>query len=143
LIESVGPPTRGEYINEATFLTSDDWEKDLRVNELSIDDVVAIALSTDGLEYKILQNVRLSDPYLPFFEDAFAWLLRDDVTTEAVTSFIDKLEDESGDDKTLLLARRLPRVSGDVTGHKAPSAAEPVEAGQQRSVPRSVAEEPD
>ena len=103
-IESVVPPERGEYINETSFVTSDNWESELRISSLPVEQIAAVAASTDGLQFKILQNVRSGAAYVPFFEDLFAWSLHEDATDEGILRFIDNLEDQSGDDKTLLVA---------------------------------------
>jgi len=111
-IQAVSPPGRGEYLNETTFITSEDWESDLRIAHFSAAEVKAVAISTDGLQFKILQNVRSGIPYVPFFEDVFNWCLQDEATDDGIVRFIDRLDDQSGDDKTLLVAVRadLPHV---------------------------------
>jgi hypothetical protein len=103
-ITSVAPPGRSEYINETVFLTSSDWEASFRQDSLSVGDITALALSTDGLQFKILEDIRTGAPYGPFFEDIFAYASTTDSTSDAVVRFIDDLDDQTGDDKTLLVA---------------------------------------
>jgi hypothetical protein len=105
-LEAVAPCPRGEYINEANFVTEPDWEDNLRTAQLDATLVTGIALSTDGLQFKILENITTGTPYAPFFEDAFPWAATPDTTSAVVLSFIDDLDDQSDDDKTLLLAVR-------------------------------------
>jgi hypothetical protein len=105
-IFTVEPPGRSEYINETTFLTSDEWDQALRLSELPGGDVESVAVSTDGLQFEILSDVQASLPYVPFFDDAFAWAETDSAQTDGLMAFIDQLDDQSGDDKTLLLAVR-------------------------------------
>jgi hypothetical protein len=106
-IESVAPSERGEYFNETTFVTSDDWESELRTSEFPSAEITAIAASTDGLQFKILHDVRSGSPYVPFFEDLFTWSIREDASDEGIIRFVDVLDDQSGDDKTLLVAVRI------------------------------------
>jgi hypothetical protein len=101
---TIAPPDRAEHINETTFLTSEQWPDTLRLAALNDTSVDSIALATDGLQLKILADVLDSTPYLPFFEDVFAWASSDAGETEGLLAFIEQLDDQTGDDKSLLLA---------------------------------------
>ena len=73
--------TRPEYANETTFVTGTDALAELRVDTLREDETDAIALSTDGLRYKILDDLATYRPYEPFFEDLFAYAGSDSPAT--------------------------------------------------------------
>lgn len=104
----VQPSDRGEYINETTFLTSPDWTDELRATTLPGAAVNSIALSTDGLQFEILSDVQTAAPYAPFFKDVFSWADSEDADSDSLVAFIERLDDQTGDDKTLLIAVRLP-----------------------------------
>jgi hypothetical protein len=123
LVRAVAPPDRSEYINETVFLTATHWEKELRLSELPIASTTALALSTDGLQFKILDDVAAGIPYAPFFEDAFSWAATAAAATDDILSFIDELDDQSGDDKTLIIAVRVESST---------TTAAPLDGSQQR-----------
>lgn len=68
------------------------------------DTLTALFMSTDGLRYKILTNLATQRPFIPFFEDVFEFAQDEASTNEAIQTFLSALDDQSGDDKTLLLA---------------------------------------
>jgi hypothetical protein len=105
-LQTVAAPSRNEYVNETTFLTDPTWEQDLRLTETPVDEIDALALSTDGLQFKILADVTAGIPFTPFFDDAFAWATTQEATSPSLLEFIDGLDDQTGDDKTMLLAVR-------------------------------------
>jgi hypothetical protein len=90
-VEAVAIGERAEHVNETVFLTSPGALTDhLRTFSTSAGAVDALALTTDGLRYQVL--------------DA----RRGDATPDAITAFLEEVEDQSGDDKTLVLAVRDP-----------------------------------
>jgi hypothetical protein len=64
----------------------------------------AWALSTDGLQFKILADLDSGAAYAPFFEDVFAWAATPQGNSDDLLAFIAGLDAQSGDDKTLLIA---------------------------------------
>ena len=62
-----------------------------------------VSLSTDGLRYKIL-DVASGDPYSPFYDDLFAYAKAEDSTSEGIERFLGRVDDQTGDDKTLVVA---------------------------------------
>ena len=106
-VEAVAVGERPEHVNETVFLTSPCALSDhLRTFSTSADTVDALALSTDGLRYQVLDDIAANRPFAPFFQAAWAYARRTDATPDAVTAFLDEVEDQSGDDKTLVLAVR-------------------------------------
>jgi Protein phosphatase 2C len=106
-VEAVAVGDRPEHVNETVFLTTPGALPDhLRTFHTRADAVEALALATDGLRYQVLDDVAATRPYAPFFRSAWAYARSDDATPDAVTAFLDEVEDQSGDDKTLVLAVR-------------------------------------
>lgn len=117
-IEAVAPTERAEYVNETCFLTDDSWQADLRLTRYPVGAVSGLSLSTDGLQYKILADVRRQIPYVPFFRDLFAWAAEHEPSAEAVPgrpgraggplqAYLEDLDDDqSDDDRTLAVAVR-------------------------------------
>lgn len=126
VLEAVQPPERFEYLNETIFVSSEDWRANFRHTQVSVTDINAMAASTDGLEFEILQNVKTGEPYEPFFTDLFDWAGRQDASSSSLVKFIDELEDQSGDDKTLVVAVRVSEPNRDGSGlvSSAPTARE-------------------
>jgi serine/threonine protein phosphatase PrpC len=106
-VESVAVGERPEHVNETVFLTTPGaLSEHLKISSIGSDAVDALALTTDGLRYQVLDDVAATRPFAPFFQAAWAYARRADATPEAVTVFLDEVEDQSGDDKTLVLAVR-------------------------------------
>lgn len=101
-IETVAQPDQFEYANEVVFVTAHDALAHLKV--FSASDVRSVALSTDGLRYKILEDLRAGVPFEPFFRDSWAYARSDQGTSERIAAFLRQVEDQTGDDKTLVLA---------------------------------------
>lgn len=100
----ISPAPKYEYANQTDFLTSNDWQAHVRLVSVPREGVLGIALSTDGLRYKILDDMRESVPYRPFFEDMFAYVSKAEANPTAIAAFLSTLEDQTGDDLTLLIA---------------------------------------
>jgi Protein phosphatase 2C len=108
-VEAVAVGERPEHVNETVFLTTPGaLSEHLRTFSTSADAVDALALTTDGLRYQVLDDLPANRPFAPFFQAAWEYARRTDATAEAVTAFLDEVEDQSGDDKTLVLAVRDP-----------------------------------
>jgi hypothetical protein len=105
-VSCVSPPPHFEYANEVRFLTDPDLSADdIRVASFDSSLCEGVAVSSDGLKYKILDDIHASTPYAPFFRDAFEFASRPDATDAAIEAFLNGIEnDQTGDDKTLLLA---------------------------------------
>jgi sporulation protein YlmC with PRC-barrel domain len=104
---TVKPPEKFEYVNEAVFLTSDIAFDYFREDAFDSNEVEAIAASTDGLRFKIASDLATYEPYVPFFEDLFAFTAKPNSKRDAIEKFLIEIEDQSGDDKTLLVAVRV------------------------------------
>jgi Protein phosphatase 2C len=106
-VEAVAVGERREHVNETVFLTTPGaLAEHLRTFTTSADAVDALALTTDGLRYQVLDDIPATRPFAPFFQAAWAYARRTDATPHAVTAFLDEIDDQSGDDKTLVLAVR-------------------------------------
>ncbi len=103
-LETVSPAEKFEYVNETVFITSETAFDHLRLAEMDAERVTGVALSTDGLRFKILSDLEAYVPYEPFFEDVFTYAAGGRASNTAVAKFLDGLDDQSGDDKTLVVA---------------------------------------
>lgn len=102
-------PDRGEYVNETWFVTSSDWQSRLRVSVH--DGLVAFCAMTDGCQDAALTRGRALAPYGPFCDPLFAYAGEVEDAGDASAEVARLLDGEalrraSGDDKTLVLARR-------------------------------------
>jgi hypothetical protein len=107
----VAQPQRGEYANEAYFLTLPDVADHV---EIRIFDMVAhtLAMSTDGL-LRLALRLPACEPHAPFFGPLFAFIAAASDETLAAQQLADFLASprvcaRTDDDKTLVLAVRLP-----------------------------------
>jgi Protein phosphatase 2C len=117
--QTAAPAPRGQYVNETTFLTEPGALDQARITLRPAGAVDAVFLSTDGLRFKILADLAAATPFTPFFEDLQAYLHSPGASPDAVRAFLSGLDDQSGDDKTLLAAvRTSPHPAGD-GGHPA------------------------
>lgn len=102
-------PDRGEYANETWFVSSASWRERLRVGVHT--GVEAIAAITDGCEAASLVRGRVPLPFEPFCAPLFAYAAEIEDGEDAdgeVARLLDgaALRGSSGDDKTLVVARR-------------------------------------
>lgn len=102
-------PGESEYVNEVTPLTSDGYEKKIRINE-NISGISALAVFTDGCQRAFLEKKdAVHTPYEPFFRPFFNYLMNlsgeEDGSAE-IENFLgsEKMEKNSEDDKTLVAA---------------------------------------
>jgi uncharacterized protein YegL len=103
---TLAPAPRFEYVNETVFVTDPDVRGHLRLTVTPADDVDAVFLSTDGLRLKILDHPAAAVPFAPFFDDVAAFARAPEASSEAVHRFLTTVDDQSGDDKTLVVAVR-------------------------------------
>ncbi len=107
-VSVIAPAPKAEYANLTTFLTSQNWQADYRFTDLSDDDVDGWLMTTDGLRLKILGSTDPPMPFEPFFEDTFAYCATEGATSDALSRFLtDLVDDQTGDDKTLVAAVRM------------------------------------
>jgi hypothetical protein len=108
---AVHPEVKGEYVNETFFLTASDWYEHLRVTVLAgAADVVA--LSTDGLRYKIT-NTKTGAPFGPFFDGLLSYVKGTEASSDGIGRFLARLEnDQTGDDKSLVAAVQVTAEAG-------------------------------
>jgi Protein phosphatase 2C len=112
--QTPAPAPHAEYVNETAFITGEDALRQLRITVLAAAEVDAIFLSTDGLRFKILDDLASATPYVPFFDDVTAYLRSPQPSVLAIQSFLESIDDQSGDDKSLVVAVRAerPRAGG-------------------------------
>lgn len=105
----LGPaaPQRGEFANEATFLTTGEDISEISMASFPATEVNAFGLSSDGMRLLITANPVLGTPYAPFFDEAFNGVASG-VSSEALADFLVRAEDRTGDDKSLLIGVRVP-----------------------------------
>lgn len=60
---TVDPAPRAEYVNETSFVTDDSAIEQLRITIEPIADVGSVFLSTDGLRFKVLDNLMTAAPF--------------------------------------------------------------------------------
>jgi hypothetical protein len=116
---TIDPAPRSEYVNETSFVTDDTAMEQLRVTITPIGEVDSAFLSTDGLRFKVLGNLVTADPFPPFFEDLAAYAQSADASADEIRRFLADLDDQSGDDKTIVAAVRAepePESSPEAAG---------------------------
>jgi hypothetical protein len=100
---TVCPEAKGEYANETYFITAGDWTEHLRVAVLA-GSADVVALSTDGLRYKIT-NIRTCAAFGPFFDGLVNYGQDAAASSDGIGKFLAGLEnDQTGDDKSLVAA---------------------------------------
>lgn len=106
-------PSRGEYANETAFLTMPGMTHALQVAVTPVRGE-AVAVMTDGL-LRLAAKVPGYEPFPPFFAPLFAFA--DSATdtarsVDALAQFLDseRVNGRTDDDKTLVLAARLPET---------------------------------
>jgi Protein phosphatase 2C len=136
--EAAAPAPRYEYVNEANFVTDDDALHQTRFTTRSANEVDAAFLSTDGLRFKILADLVTGTPFIPFFEDLQAYASSGEANEDAVRRFLIRLDDQSGDDKTLIAAVCVPHIPESVyRRHPSNSAGlPPADISIQRGAPQ-------
>jgi hypothetical protein len=109
-------PQNGEYANTTWFVTDERIAE--RVEVASAAGVHEVALLTDGLQSLALQFAT-REAHAPFFEPMFARLRQEAAGTseglhDELRTFLDSppVNQRTDDDKTLVLATRLPKLRG-------------------------------
>uniref|UniRef100_A0A5Q5CBS7 PPM-type phosphatase domain-containing protein n=1 Tax=Mycobacterium sp. (strain JLS) TaxID=164757 RepID=A0A5Q5CBS7_MYCSJ len=98
------------YANTTSFLQSDRaFEESFRTQ--SVDGVTAFALSTDGMSYKIT-DIGTGEAYEPFFRDSWQHVRAGARADQFAALLRGITDDQTGDDKTMVLAA----VSGSAVG---------------------------
>jgi hypothetical protein len=116
--ETVAPAPHGEYVNETTFLTSPGALAEVRITVRPAGKADGVFLATDGLRFKILGNLATSTPFPPFFDDLTTYARSAHASDSALSRFLAGLDDQSGDDKTLVAAvRQYPALGKTATRH--------------------------
>lgn len=101
-VELVARADRFEYANQTVFVTTEGAEDHVKI--FSSTGIDGLAMSTDGLRYKILDDVSEARPFAAFFTDAWGFARTASASSEAIGGFLRGVDDQTGDDKTLLLA---------------------------------------
>lgn len=116
LYEVVFWPQSGEYANTTNFVSDETSDERLEFSIRKGVTVSALAMFTDGLERLIL---KFSDRivHVPFLEPLFASLESSDSVEELfepLRKFLssERVNERTDDDKTLVLAMRVPSVGG-------------------------------
>jgi len=104
----VSSPENGEYSNETFFVTSDDWERHVRVTPFEGEGWTDVALMSDGA-MPFVMNSDHSDFYHPFMQPVRNYLeqqAEDDLGSQALLATLasEKTYSITSDDKTLLIA---------------------------------------
>jgi len=106
-VRTLTKPARGEYINETTFVTSDDFADALSCVVKDSRETRGIVLFTDGIQSLAM---RLSDdtPFDPFFHNIEKYASSPGANSEALKSFLEseRVCERTDDDKTLVVAVR-------------------------------------
>ncbi|MGE2717388.1 protein phosphatase 2C domain-containing protein [Mycolicibacterium litorale] len=122
-IESLLVEQKDDYANTTSFLQSENaFDGALRTAVRP--GVTAFALSTDGMSYKIT-DVATGAAYEPFFRDSWHHVRADADAGEFAALLRGIHDDQTGDDKTMVLAAidtRTVRPVEIVTDHSAPPA---------------------
>ena len=106
-VRVVTSPAHGEYLNETTFLTADDFLDRAQFFVSTEEDVRAVAILTDGLELVAL-NRATGEPHPPFFRPLWEFASQPNASEDELVRFLssDRLKSYTDDDKTLVLAVR-------------------------------------
>jgi len=108
-IKIISEPENLEYANVVVPLTSDEWEKSLRIHE-SAEPIDCIAAFTDGLQNAALKKLNATyQPFEAFFNPLFSYSLKIEDTDTAgndIREFLmsEKVRGSSDDDMTLVIS---------------------------------------
>jgi hypothetical protein len=104
------PPQRGAYANETTFITAGRRLPRIMLASYAASEVDGFCLSSDGLKMIITKNARTGEPFEPFFADVFRFASHGG-HSEGLATFLEKVEDRTEDDKSLIVAVRSTDVT--------------------------------
>lgn len=104
-------PQNGEFANETKFITSPDALDSMQFQKCA-SPLTAVAGFTDGIQALAL-NLAAKTVHAPFFQPMFAALGECEDETSLLSPLIsflssDRVNERTDDDKTLVLARRVP-----------------------------------
>lgn len=104
-IEAVTWPDHGEYVNQTSFITDEDYLAQAQYRSIPSHEVQAIALFTDGLE-RLALELNEKKPYEPFFTPIFRFAADSNSTQEDLVVYLesDPICERTDDDKTLVVA---------------------------------------
>ncbi len=96
-----------EYVNETTFITSEDAEAKALISVRSLGSLRAVALFTDGVEGLAIEQA-VQRAYPPFFRSLFEFARAEDAEVEQVEAMLssERVNQLTDDDKTLVVAVR-------------------------------------
>ncbi|MCU0315422.1 MAG: protein phosphatase 2C domain-containing protein [Fimbriimonadaceae bacterium] len=105
-------PQNGEFVNETTFVTSQDASHLMKVKILRGEFEGAIAF-TDGLQYLVLDHQK-QQVHQPFFQSVWEKVPKSEGWHQGLASWLDSIlksepvTNKTDDDTTLVVARRWP-----------------------------------
>ncbi|AYJ33060.1 protein phosphatase 2C domain-containing protein [Corynebacterium xerosis] len=106
----VAPEQHGGAVNEVFVVDHPFRASDARIHVHR--EVEAIAVSTDGLQYKIT-DMAAKQPYEPFFDGLWSMVASGEADGDRLREFLDSIRDlQATDDKTLVAAVRGSRATG-------------------------------
>lgn len=107
-LEVLAADSKGEYLNETCFLTSERWAEEARVARRPLEGVDALAALTDGLQLVAL-DLATGAPHVPFFAPFFSFAASDGEVA-ALEQFLgsERVAERTDDDVTLAVAVRIP-----------------------------------
>ena len=119
------PEEKAGYVNETTFVTSPGaLPSGFRFRRVD-SEIRRFVLSTDGFRYKILRLEEDGAPFEPFFENIWDRLERDLLPVQAFNAWLESVDDQTGDDKTLVVGVSVPERVGFCASPEIVSSPEP------------------
>jgi hypothetical protein len=107
VVRALTLPVRGEYLNETTFVTSEDFMASASFAVKEVHDTQSLTIFTDGIQSLAM---RLSDdaPFAPFFQNIHAYACSPKANSDALKAFLDseRVCERTDDDKTIVVAVR-------------------------------------
>ena len=111
-IQTLTRPDHGEYINECSFITDDDYQEHAQYVILPLENIRGIAMFTDGLQMLALE-LATNIAYSPFFTPLFSFASQKGADeaelSRELQDFLasERVCERTDDDKTLVLAVSL------------------------------------
>jgi len=104
ILQVATEPDQGEYLNETTFITSDDADRRARYCIAASANLEAVAMLSDGLQMLGL-TYQSNNAHAPFFNPLFDFARESDASDDDLERFLisDPVCERSDDDKTLVL----------------------------------------
>jgi hypothetical protein len=113
-LRSLSPGPTAEYVNVTTFLTSETAPDEMFVKAESAAELQALAIMTDGVQHLGIRYPA-NEPFPGLFEPVFEYArangdLEETERGEALTALLEsqQVNEETDDDKTLVVAVRCP-----------------------------------